>query len=602
MRIKTIKIENFKGIKHLEIALNGKNATINGKNGSGKTTIADAISWCLFGKSSNNASDFGIRPVGGDRDADSQVRIETTDGTNILRGLHEKWVKQKGTAEVKYKGTETVCEWNDVPLSVTDFKRKVTEMFPVGDEVFKLCTQPLAFLSLNWQAQKEILLGIVGKPSEEEIGMNDFLKELNGKSLDEFKAGISKQKRPIMDEFKAIPARIDEADRLRKTATEADKEALEAVTAKLENLRNAGAGVEGIKAKSAEIRRQVSEKQSARQTKVQATNSAKLQANMEVTELSARIERNNVRIAELNSIANTTEASLMKLRKDYDEVYARRFESDGICPVCKQPYPQEQMQEMQEKFNSQRAEELKAINEKGQAMKANKEDNLKKADDLVKENADLQKALESKKAAIAAMSEADTTEEDNAIKALMEEEAELLRQYGQVDNSQQIKELEAERARLLNLVNVEDFNRDIDQRIETLRDKQKTLGDELARLESLEYEAKEYAKRIVDLVESKINAKFNTLRFKFTQPTIEGGYTDTCVATVNGVEFKDINTASQINAGIEIINVLSEHYKVEAPLIIDNRERVTEILPCRQQTISLAVCPTAEKLEININD
>ena len=233
-------------------------------------------------------------------------------------------------------------------------------------------------------------------------------------------------------------------------------------------------------------------------------------------------------------------------------------------------------------------------------MKANKEDNLKKADDLVKENTDLQKALDSKKAAIAAMSEADTTEEDKAIKALMEEEAELLRQYGQVDNSQLIKELEAERARLLNLVNVEDFNRGIDQRIETLRDKQKTLGDELARLESLEYEAKEYAKRIVDLAESKINAKFNTVRFKFTQPTIEGGYTDTCVATVNGVEFKDINTASQINAGIEIINVLSEHYKVEAPLIIDNRERVTEILPCRQQTISLAVCPTAEKLEINI--
>lgn len=601
MKIKELTIENFKGVKHLQIALNGKNALIKGCNGSGKSTIADAISWCLFGKSSGNLTDFGIRPVNGNKEEDSIVRIVTDNDTIIKRSLHEKWQKAKGTNEVKYKGTETNCEWNEIPVTVTEFKRHITEMFPVGDEVFKLCTQPDAFFRLSWQAQKEILLRIAGEPTADEVGMEDFIKELNGKSVEEFKAIIAKQKKPIKEDFETIPARIDEASKLKKTATQADKDELEAVSKRLDNLRNAGAGVEEIKAKASSIRQSISKAQTVKQTKIQQSQSelakleldkAQIEAAIKKAQMSAEFEADGIR---------RTDATLEAMREEYMAVYKQKFEGDGICPVCKQPYPQEKLDEFVKEFNNNKAEKLKAINDNGIRIKKENEERKARMETAKAECEKLSADLAAKQNEIDAFKPADTTEDDAKIKSLMEEEAQLLRDFEQMDNSQQIKELEAERARLLSLVNVDDFNASIDARIEELRTKQKADGDELARLESLEYKAKEYAKRLVDAVEGKINKMFTAVRFKFADYTIDGGYVETCKATdVNGVEFRDINTAAQINAGIEVINVLGEFYHVDAPLIIDNRERVTDIIACRQQVISLAVDKDSKTLSTNI--
>ena len=48
--IKTIKLHNFGKIKDLEIDCTNKNVYIVGQNGSGKTTILQAISLALTGK------------------------------------------------------------------------------------------------------------------------------------------------------------------------------------------------------------------------------------------------------------------------------------------------------------------------------------------------------------------------------------------------------------------------------------------------------------------------------------------------------------------------------------------------------------------------
>ena len=50
MRLNRITIEHFKGIDKLEINAAGKDVTIRGENGTGKTTVADAYSWALMGK------------------------------------------------------------------------------------------------------------------------------------------------------------------------------------------------------------------------------------------------------------------------------------------------------------------------------------------------------------------------------------------------------------------------------------------------------------------------------------------------------------------------------------------------------------------------
>ena len=54
VRIQKMTIENFKGVKNLEIQFDGQNAVIYGDNATGKTSLFDAFLWLLFGKDSSD--------------------------------------------------------------------------------------------------------------------------------------------------------------------------------------------------------------------------------------------------------------------------------------------------------------------------------------------------------------------------------------------------------------------------------------------------------------------------------------------------------------------------------------------------------------------
>lgn len=80
--IKTLKIHNFGKIKDLEIDCDKKNVFIVGQNGSGKTTILQAISLTLTGKVAKGlTNDLFIGPY----DKDFTVILELDDGTKIGR-------------------------------------------------------------------------------------------------------------------------------------------------------------------------------------------------------------------------------------------------------------------------------------------------------------------------------------------------------------------------------------------------------------------------------------------------------------------------------------------------------------------------------------
>jgi exonuclease SbcC len=69
---------------------------------------------------------------------------------------------------------------------------------------------------------------------------------------------------------------------------------------------------------------------------------------------------------------------------------------------------------------------------------------------------------------------------------------------------------------------------------------------------------------------------------------------------VNGVPYADANNAAKINAGLDIINTLSTHYGVSAPIFIDNREAVVELFPVNAQTISLVVSGQDKTLRVEV--
>ena len=91
------------------------------------------------------------------------------------------------------------------------------------------------------------------------------------------------------------------------------------------------------------------------------------------------------------------------------------------------------------------------------------------------------------------------------------------------------------------------------------------------------------------MFEDKINSKFKKAKFKLFKELINGGIEETCETTFGGVPFSDLNSAMRINIGLDIINTLTDHYGINAPIFIDNRETVVELEPSKSQIISLIV-------------
>jgi len=137
-----------------------------------------------------------------------------------------------------------------------------------------------------------------------------------------------------------------------------------------------------------------------------------------------------------------------------------------------------------------------------------------------------------------------------------------------------------------------------DHRIAQLMEEEKTLAGLIASEEKEQFTIENFLKAKADELEKQINKKFKVVEFKMFETQINGSQVETCKALINGVPFSDANTASKVNAGVDIINTLCEHFGVRAPIFIDNRESVIELIDTESQLINLIVSDQDKKLRI----
>ncbi|WBX81324.1 hypothetical protein PD280_06275 [Virgibacillus salarius] len=136
-------------------------------------------------------------------------------------------------------------------------------------------------------------------------------------------------------------------------------------------------------------------------------------------------------------------------------------------------------------------------------------------------------------------------------------------------------------------------------RIKELEEKERDLASQYEQLEKELYLTEEFTRTKVNLLEEKINSKFKYARFNLFKQNINGGLEEICDTTYKGVPYATgLNNAAKINVGLDIINTLSKHYEVEAPIFIDNAESVTKLIETNAQIISLIVSEKDKKLRV----
>jgi hypothetical protein len=131
-----------------------------------------------------------------------------------------------------------------------------------------------------------------------------------------------------------------------------------------------------------------------------------------------------------------------------------------------------------------------------------------------------------------------------------------------------------------------------------INERKSKLNQELATLEQQESTIKEFEFAKNSEYESRINMLFEKVQFRLFKEQVDGQVVPDCEATMNGTNYSTLSNAEKIYAGLDIINGISDHYGIIAPIFIDNRESTTVIPEMRSQIINLYVDPTYETLTI----
>lgn len=619
MKIKLIQLhlENFKGVKDMTIPFADKTA-IRGENASGKTTILDAFLWLLFDKNSAYATDFEVRPLNEDGTAIHYVDIVVSaildiDGneTELKKTQKERWVKQRGSEKAEYKGNENIYEVDGYPKSVSEYKEFIKSLS--SEEMFKVITNPMYFPSMKWKEQREILMQFASSEKDVDIakaigGFDDILLELSkAPSTDDIFKKFKATKKGLENKQAEIPVRIDELERqivdydvaeleLQKKEIErklADNPLNSDKTFDLkEEIMSKEFELSGIKQKSRDEynnkRRAIADEVFKEERALKEIESNNLMLKREIESLARQKDGYSKEFEELNS----------KYLANHDLKFD---EKATFCPTCNQVLPESRIKEITSEFEKKKADTEKDLIARGKEMKkliASLETEIKGKESRIVTNIDNSK-LEALRDELAKV--APENFKDNKTTELEKEIADLKSKLAtmQAEESKENAEISTLKCDLDD-VNEKLFmvanNNSIGERVLSLKAELKDTAQKIANCEKVIYLTEQFVKVKLERITVTINSKFKLVKFKLFDVAINGGIADCCECTIDGVPYSDLNSASKIKAGLDIINTLSEHYNAYAPIFIDNRESCTLIPDMNTQVISLYVDPTHKEL------
>ena len=633
MKLVQLNLQNFKGIEFGDFRFTN-NTIIRGDNATGKTTVFDALCWLLFGKDSLDRADFQIKTLKNGEPVHNvnhmvQAAFDNEDGTGftLKRIYREKYSNPRG-GEVKLTGHTTDYFINDVPSKEKEYKAFINNM--INEDVFKLITNPLFFNEqYTWQNRRKLLLEMCGDVDDASvINSKDELKRLtellNGRSVDEQRKIIASKKTAINKELDMIPVRIDEAVKCKPTPLEAEQKlkddiaTIETAIKQLEEDKSVIInGLDGAErtAKIREIKRKLADRKSQLMNE-HTDKERRLGHNyqLSLTKLQmAECERDRYkdREYELDTQIKQEEARIEKLQAEFDEFNQSQFNKE-LCPTCGQELPASKYEELQAKFNKNKAEKLEEwqkLIDSAKALKQNyieqKEVMQVKADGMCSQIEELTNDKDKKEKAMNEVGEVDL---DNDVQ-VNDLKAELFMLELDEDNTSddQLKRLDSElseladkRSTLQTELTKYDVIRDITKRINELEQEQQRLINEKNLVDETAFLLDEFVKAKVEMLEDTINKHFTITTFKMANVLVNGSVEDCCETMVDGVPYRSLNNAARINAGIDIINALTKFYKVNAPVFIDNAEAVTKFINCKSQTIKLIVDETCKELCVDL--
>ena len=626
---KKLKLLNFCGIRELEVNFSEGLTVISGKNGIGKSTISNALTYVLFGTDlKGNALD--IKTFDKDHNIIPEISHEaelvlSVDGDEIVlkRTLSDSWDGDKCSNTYKYFVDGNV-------VTAGDFKSIVNDI--CGEKTFRLASSSTAFISMPWADQRKFLECLVQEFAPTDITHGnekyDFLLEaLKKESIDKLMHHIKYNRGEVQKQLEEIPIRQKELDKtlpkeLDWSVLEVSIKEKEAEQGKLKeqlsSVRNGGA--EQVRKDS--IRKQI---HFANKRKDNMEQSAKNLANDSFTkhesdllsasgvyhQASSIVEDLKAKMRGLTQTEIHVKAQVEECKKEVKdlnqqmaEINARQWEwndKDSFCPHCGQPYPLGKLQELKQeshgRFNDSIASAKKKLKEKFDYL----QEEYTRAKNFLEQNeTDQQETLASQTEALKALRVAEvnlekvkqeTPKSYDEILSEKEEYRQVVKELADLDEqlnapqtigaqdaalvsglSDKINILDGDISQLrAQLATKETYERIVNLKKQAEAEKQ-TFKEQLDELDKKLAITSEYYQMSCSLLEEEVNKQFKFVRWSLFKTNLDGEKKPFCECYHDGVPYSRLNGAAKVNAGIDIAYTIAQFYDVSIPMILDECE------------------------------
>lgn len=323
MKIKSISWRNYKGLEDGSITAEGQNVLISGRNGVGKSSIAEILPFVLFGKvagSLNRYDESGLTI------RDGQIhgaQIIFDDGTTLRREL----------VDAQNGGSTTNYFINGAPVQKRKYDAKVESMTSGAGE---LSLNPFAFFNQTSKARRDFIARTFGALSEREFLSTpenaEIVKMFDGMTAESFISYAKNELRRLKTSASEIPPKIEELQRQISEVPNDLADTLKKI-------------VEQISAKRSELAEV--QKSTAGNARIEYESATRRKSELE--------RQKNFTLRQLNRERERREKLLAEFRR-------LRASSVGNCPTCGQKIPLEM-------FEAKRDEKLLEIVSEGTKVK-----------------------------------------------------------------------------------------------------------------------------------------------------------------------------------------------------------------------------------------
>lgn len=571
MFIEKICISGFKSYKETTIYDFSDFSEIEGRNAQGKTSIAEAIVWGLYGCD-----------LTGDLKADSKLKNTESEDMYVIIDFY---YNNQSNRIVRKKAKSLTLKFNDERISESELSKHLPNR-----ELFLSIFNPKHFLSYSVPKQRKLFLEMLP-----EINPSDIFQKYNSEdityildqhpttndAIEHYTSLIKRKKSLIRDKESEINVYNNLLIEQSKTIAEVD-----VFTEEDEKVLNNLQGFLSTNAKNVEpistdnLKMQISNLQTA----------IALEKNIEFK------SSNDSYIKDLNM-------SLAQLSGQYSALttmYSNLLSCESVCPTCGQPINQEhkekELNSLMIKMNTIDSEK-NALNESIDLLKRVDEENKKSFD----------------------------SEKTNRINELNEEINNIRQNIKEIENSNQLLEqsfaagIQETIAKIDNLKNKKSSYMQYQTALNSQRDLKKSYYLKIAQCRSdieelnevicsleLEYQKlKDYNSLYVQYIGEILSSWLNKVSINlYTVVQTTGEIKDTFEVKYDNKPLRLISNSEYIKTGLEISDMFNKSLSINLPVFVDDAESIidiprldTQMLVARVKKCTLKITNTQEKVQ-----